>query len=118
MTTPSNNQALTKILVNQLDTAGLIVPWPLQLDTGSAQPTSVAGVFQINETALQHLPGTELVSLAQSGALAIVYAQLLSVPRLAEFSKRYSSRGQDMARQVTDGINLDNLYDDQDVVRF
>lgn len=105
-----NNQTVTQTLVNALADAGLIQPWALELDTGKEQPTPVAGIFHINEAALQNLPGERLAPLAQSGALAIAYAQLLSAPRLADFSKRYQHRAQDQARQVSDEINLDALF--------
>lgn len=105
-----NNQTVTQTLVNALAAAGLIAPWALELDMGKTQPTPVAGIFHIDEVALQNLPGERLAPLAQSGALAIAYAQLLSAPRLADFSKRYQHRAQDQARQVSDEINLDALF--------
>lgn len=108
-----NNQSTTQTLVNALDAAGLIVPWALELDTGKAQATPVRGIFHIHEAALQNLPGEQLAALAHSGALAIAYAQLLSAPRLADFSKRYQHRAQDQARQASDEINLDNLFGEQ-----
>ena len=114
-----NNQSVTQNLVNALDAAGLIVPWALELDTGKAQPTPVAGIFHIHEAALQNLPAEQLAPLAHSGALAVAYAQLLSAPRLADFSKRYQHRAQDQTRQVSDEINLDALFGEQgDTFKF
>lgn len=114
-----NNQSVTQTLVKDLAEAGLIQPWPLQLDNGSETPTPVAGVFRIDEAALQHLPGDQLATLAQSGALAIAYAQLLSAPRLTDFNKRYQHRAQEQARQASDDINLDNLFGEQgDTFKF
>jgi len=57
--------------------------------------------------------------LAQNGALAIAYAQLLSAPRLTDFNKRYQHRAQEQARQASDDINLDNLFGEQgDTFKF
>ena len=113
-----NNRMLTETLVNQIAEAELIIPWPLQLETGKGQPTPVNGVYQIDEHALRTLPGSQLAVLSQSGALAVAYAQLLSIPRLQDFSRRYRQRVEDQTQEASGEINLDNLFGDQGDSKF
>ena len=60
----------------------LIRPWPITLkgETGERQ---VEGVFQIDETALNQLSDDAFLSLRRTGALPLVYCQLLSMSHLA-----------------------------------
>jgi len=59
----------------------LFSPWPITVksDAGEQQ---VAGLFQINESALGQLPAQALYELAQVGALPVAYCQLLSMQHL------------------------------------
>jgi hypothetical protein len=105
-----NSRRLTQKRVNELANTGLIKPWPLQLDYGNASATPVTGVFQIDEAALQSLPGERLAALAQSAALAMAYTQLLSSTRLTDFKRRYQHRAQEQAKAANAEINLDDLF--------
>ena len=65
---------------------GLIQPWPITLktQTGGQQ---IAGLYRIDEVALNALSGDTLKELQQAGALAMVYCQLLSMQHLALLGK-------------------------------
>jgi hypothetical protein len=74
----------TLALIRQLDQHGLIVPWPIQLREGAQAPAkNLEGFFHIDARRLQECSGDVLRELAQSGALRLAYAQLLSIPRMA-----------------------------------
>lgn len=59
----------------------LIRPWPITLktDTGEQQ---IAGLFQIDEAALNQLSKEALLEVRDAGALPIAYCQLLSMQHL------------------------------------
>lgn len=64
---------------------GVLEAWPLQIKDGEEE-RQVAGVSRINEAALNALSPDDLTLLRDSGALAIAYAQLLSMGNLAVLS--------------------------------
>jgi hypothetical protein len=80
-------------LIRQLDQHGLIVPWPIQLREGAQAPAkNLEGFFHIDARRLQDCSGDALRELAQSGALRLAYAQLLSMPRMAGLVDMMRSR--------------------------
>ena len=81
---------LTQIEQNRTATAAacvvlqkhqLIRPWVITVkkDSGEQQ---IAGLFQIDEAALNQLPGEALLELRETGALLMAYCQLLSMQHL------------------------------------
>lgn len=114
-----HNRILTDKLVQQLEDAGVIQPWPLQLQGSEGEPKPVQGVFQINEAALRTLTGETATALIASGAMAIAYAQLLSSERIREFEQRYKLRAQEQA--ASKAPDLDALFGeggDGDTLKF
>jgi len=75
------SRALTQRLVDALQAAGLIQPWPLNLQQGE-QTVPVQGLFRIDEEALNALPDDELLDLRKTGALPLAYGQLFSMNQL------------------------------------
>ena len=78
---------------------GLIRPWliTVKTDTGEQQ---VAGLHQIDEAALGQLAGDALHQLAQAGALAIAYCQLLSMQHLPALGALAQARAQAAQEQA------------------
>lgn len=111
------SRALTERLVGQLAEAGLIQPWGLQSQNAAGEVTDITGLFQIDETKLQQLPGEVLTVLAESGALAIAYGQLFSRSQLNVLAQRYHYR-----RQEEKGaeLDVDELFDggEDDTLNF
>ena len=60
---------------------GLIRPWAITLKTENGEQ-QITGLFQVDEAALNLLPGDALLELRQAGALPIAYCQLLSMQHL------------------------------------
>ena len=90
----------------------LIRPWPITLktETGDHQ---VAGLFQIDEAALNALAEEALLEVRNSGALPIAYCQLLSMqhlPMLGQFIEAHSKAEQTQAH------SLDHLAPSGDLV--
>jgi hypothetical protein len=57
---------------------GLLIPWPIRIRS-DAGAQAVGGLFRVDEAALTRLPADALQALMQAGALALAYAQLLSM---------------------------------------
>lgn len=94
----------TQQRVNELQQAGLIQPWSLQINISDQQQTTpVEGLFAINESALRALSGDQLQPLAASGALALAYSQLLSQKSLEQLQKRYQYRHWLLQQPLSDG---------------
>ncbi|MCO4785273.1 MAG: SapC family protein [Marinomonas atlantica] len=117
-------QQQTDQLVAQLVEKNLVEEWPIELKYGpdDEDVRKLAGLYRINEKALQELPETELSELAKSGALAIAYAQLFSLARLKDLQTRYVQFKQQTQQQAApEEIDLDKLFDgdsDSDVFSF
>lgn len=88
---------VTRRACEQLTEKNLIEPWPLTLANekskavehgNKAEKQTIQGLYRINESALNTLSSDALAELRQSGALALAYAQLLSVPRIQQLAKR------------------------------
>ena len=81
LTQIETSRAVTAAACAILQKHALIRPWTITLktDTGEQQ---IAGLFQIDEAALNQLPGEALLEVRQAGALPIAYCQLLSMQHL------------------------------------
>ena len=75
------NRAITEKACAVLQKHKLIRPWLITVknDVGENQ---IAGLFQIDEAALNNLSAEAFLELRQSGALPIAYCQLLSMQHL------------------------------------
>ena len=71
----------------------LIRPWPITLTTDAGEQP-VAGLFQIDEAALNRLSGEALHALAQAGALPLAYCQLLAMQHLPVLGQLAQARAQ------------------------
>lgn len=86
LTTLEQNRALTAAACAALHKHALIQPWPIALKTESGEKP-IAGLFRIDEAALNTLPGEALLEIRQAGALPIAYCQLLSMQHLPLLGK-------------------------------
>lgn len=107
------NQHITEKLVSALDEQQLIVPWPIKHRArGSNKEKLIQGYYQINETRLRELPPNALATLAQSGALAIAYGQLLSQARISQLTRLLEHRGDQARRSPADDLDLERFFED------
>lgn len=65
----------------QLQLHGLIKPWPIRIRQAAGEQ-KLAGLFQVDEAALNRVPAPVLGELRDSGALLLAYSQLLSMQHL------------------------------------
>lgn len=65
---------------------GVIQPWPIKLREGDEEKP-VAGLYRIDESALNALPDEAFLELRKAGALTAAYCQLLSMQHLPSLGK-------------------------------
>jgi hypothetical protein len=75
------SRMVTQAAVDVLVAANLVQPWPLSIKQGE-QNVPVTGLYRIDEAALNALDNEAFLTLRQSGALLVSYAQLISMNQL------------------------------------
>lgn len=93
------NLVITKSAVDALEAAGLITPWELNLKQDE-DTVPVTGLFRVDEVALNELNDDAFLTLRKAGAVALAYAQLLSMNQLAALERLSQLRGQILEQQA------------------
>ncbi len=94
--------------------AGVIEPWPLEIDIGGAK-YPVNGLKRVSEKALNALPDAEFVKLRAHGALGLAHAQLMSMIHVHRLSRAVTARLQ--AKLSKKAAPQHDLLQD-DLIRF
>ena len=81
LTQVQNNRTVTQRICSLLHAKNLIQPWPIKLKTADGE-VPVAGLFRIDEKALNGLDKETFEEIRQAGALPLIYCQLLSMQHL------------------------------------
>ena len=102
LTQIEKNRVATATACAALQKYHLIRPWPITLKTETGEQ-QVAGLLQIDEAALQRLPGDAWVELAQVGALPVAYCQALSMQHLPLLGQLIDAHAQAAERELASG---------------
>lgn len=103
------NRMLTRRLCAGLAAEGLIQPWPINLRHESGDQ-ALQGLYRIDEAKLNTLDAEAVHRLYKSGALAVVYCQLLSMQHLQVLAQLASAQAQAQTRASgSDELNFDFL---------
>jgi hypothetical protein len=78
----NSSRQLTQSICTILSKYNLIRPWDITLQDGDEQHT-VAGLYQINEAALNMLENEAFLEIRHAGALPVIYAQLYAKNNLS-----------------------------------
>jgi len=110
------SRSLTDLAVGCLADAGVIEPWDIKVPL-HGQEVPVGGVFRVSEVALNALDDGAFLTLRKTQALAIAYAQLLSMNQLSLFA-RLSSIQDKLAKTPT--ISPEDIFRpiEDDILRF
>ncbi len=116
------NRVATQTAVDALQAAALIQPWPLNVQLGD-KAVAVEGLHRVDETALNALDAATLHGLRNKGALALAYAQLLSMNQLSVLEKLsvVQTQMQAQAASVAQGLATlqgFGLSQDDGIIRF
>lgn len=111
------NRALTVAACQNLADAGLMEPWPIQLNRGEEDvPTEIKGVYRINEELLNTLDVEVFADLRKAGALGLAYAQLFSMTRIEQLNLR--DRYQDQQKKPSPQNEMSGMLEDSGVISF
>ena len=81
LTQIEQSRVATATASTALQKHALIRPWPITLKTETGEQ-QIAGLFQIDETALNQLSAEAMLEVRDAGALPMAYCQLLSMQHL------------------------------------
>lgn len=112
------NRAVTETAVSSLAEAGLIMEWPLKIKDQEQEKT-VTGLFRIDETKLNVLGDDQFLKLRKALALAIAYAQLLSMGNIQVFARLAKARTQKNQAKSTPPVpDIQPMLGDDDMISF
>jgi hypothetical protein len=87
------NRTATSRAVTALGAAGLLTPWSVQVGTPEG-PKTVTGLQRVDEERLNALDDESFLALRSAGALAVAYAQMLSIGQIGIFETLAKLRAQ------------------------
>lgn len=92
LTRMEGERKATEHAADQLQSAGIIEPWPLTLNINE-QAVGVEGLFRINEKAMNALEASAYHAL-QGAPMMLAYAQLYSMAQIPQFMQRAGQQQQ------------------------
>ena len=95
----------TETICTLLHDKQLIQPWTIKPDTDT-DPVSLKGLFRIDEQALNGLDKDSFEEIRQSGALPLIYCQLLSMQHLQALITAAAQQN----KQVVEAPDIDKLF--------
>lgn len=106
----------TIVACNLFKKHNLIIPWPITINAESGEK-KIAGLFKIDEAALNQVSADVMVELRNAGGLLLAYCQLLSMQHfelLGQLASAHAKAEQDAAlaasKMVQEGeLNMDFL---------
>lgn len=109
------NRQATARMCTVLAERGLIKSWSITLKTPEGDK-SLEGLFQVDEQAMNQLPGEAFLELRQAGVLPMAYCQLLSMQHLASLGKLAEAHAHAAAQQDQSLHGL--IRFDDDMIKF
>jgi hypothetical protein len=112
------NRTATDVALAALADAGIIQPWPLQVQDGKQQ-VPVKGLHCINEAALNALDDEAFLKLRKSSALFLAQAQLMSMQTLGVFQHLMALQ-QQLAQQTKPLPDVSSMFlaEDSGTIKF
>lgn len=105
-----NNRQLTLRLCAALDAEGLIQPWPIKIKGKDDTEQTIEGLYRIDEAKFNALDADALHRVHQSGALPVVYCQLLSMQHIHTLGKLAEAH----AELQPQDVDIESLFGEQD----
>ena len=87
------NRVATDLATASLAAAGVIAPWPLEVEVGGKKAPA-KGLHRINELALNQLDDEAFLKLRRTSALRLADAQIMSLGQIARFAQLMRLRQQ------------------------
>jgi len=97
-----------------LDELDLIVPWELniQVEDGNRR---LEGLYQVSEDALNQLSDEDFLRVRNSGALPVIYSQLLSMQTMLELLRIAQTLSEAQSESALDDLNFGDADASQNI---
>lgn len=114
LTNINGNQPAAVKICEVLQKHGLFKPWELeiQLEAGIQR---VDGLYCIDESVLNALSGDAFDEVRKSGALPVIYCQLLSMQHISALTQIAQSRANPATQSAIDELNFDSISSDGNI---
>ncbi|PLC48161.1 peptidase [Pollutimonas subterranea] len=109
----SENRQTTQRMCAVLQQHGLIQPWPIKLQNEAGEQ-SIEGLHRIDEATLNKLSAEAFEEVRQSGALPIIYCQLLSMQhlqKLGQLAQAHAAQPTALPQTASGELDLEFLND-------
>lgn len=93
---------------------GLLKPWKLEYETGKGT-RQTDGLFCVDEAALRDLSGDAYAELRETGAIHMVYCQLLSMQRISDLTTVARLKSEVEAQRQCNELDFDGLNADGNI---
>jgi hypothetical protein len=103
-------RAVITVATRALEEAGIIVPWQIDVK-GNTAGSIFEQLYRVDEPSLQGLDDANFLKLRKAGALALAYAQIVSMARV-EFLEQLTAFHQGSAATASNGTTLADLLGD------
>lgn len=119
LTQVARNRQLTQRICAVLEKHELIQPWPVKVKTED-DDQKIEGLYRIDEAALNRLEAEAFEEIRQSGALPMIYCQLLSMQHLPVLGRLAQARAREKAPVDTSALNIvEELFgEEDDILKF
>lgn len=105
------NRRQTRTICHALQQHELIQPWPIKIKSGE-QESPVEGLYRIDEQKLNELDKDSFETVRQSGALPLIYSQLLSMQHLPNLAKLAAQL--EPQKKAAEVIDIEELFGEKD----
>jgi len=108
-----SERAMTLAACAAMDRLGLLVPWDLKVQRADGSTHMLQGLSRIDEAKLNGLDPESLHELQRIGALALIYAHLFSLQKMALLGRLAGDRAKasEQQKDLTAGkLDLDRVF--------
>lgn len=112
-----NNRVDTQRGVDALAETGTIVEWPFKVKTESGD-IELEGLYRFDEEKFAGLDDEVVLKLRRTPAIAIGYGQLYSMVNVRVLVHLANVRKKQISPEPPPELNLENMFDEDDFIRF
>lgn len=92
----------------------LFKPWDIEIELKDGKKC-IEGLFCVDEAAFNKLPDEAHIELRKSGALSVIYSQLLSMIRISDLIQFAQVRFKTEIASPSDELELEGVYEDGNI---
>lgn len=110
LTNVTKYKELTLNAVEAIAKADILEAWNFKVEDDNREKPCIQGLYRIDEKKLSALSAEELKELQKVHALPIIYAQLLSMSRVALLQQLQNAKNKKQEKKKIEDIDLDAIF--------